>query len=285
MTAQAAPDGSMSMRKTSLVTAVSAVVFALGTGLFAQGQRATIVMRSGESHPALNIGYFDSRGLIVRTSFEQEPTFPIDQVAYIDFGGGAAPASVPAAPHAVVKKDGSVVTGTVTRIAHVSDDQSTPWNVSITTPSGPQTISSNDISRIYFSPSSTAVGTAGQAASASGVADMRVVTLDGKQQGWIPTGITVRRGQVVRFNATGQVTLSLNPGDDATPSGVQRTDPASPMPQTATGALIGRINNGRPFGIGSQTQVTMPESGQLFLGINDSSFSDNAGAFRVEISR
>jgi hypothetical protein len=229
------------------------------------------------------MGYFDSRGLIVRTSFEQEPTFPIDQVAYVDFGGGAAPAGVAGGPHAVVKKDGSVVTGTVTRIAHVSDDQSTPWNISITTPSGPQTISSNDVSRIYFSAPSSAVGTAGQVAG--GVGDVRVVTLDGKQQGWIPTGITVRRGQTLRFNASGQVTLSLNAGDNATPSGVQRTDPASPMPQTATGALIGRINNGRPFGIGNQTQVQMPESGQLFLGINDSSFSDNAGAFRVEISR
>ena len=35
------------------------------------------------------------------------------------------------------------------------------------------------------------------------------------------------------------------------------------------GALVGRIGNGEPFAIGNQTSVAMPESGQLFLGVND----------------
>jgi hypothetical protein len=57
------------------------------------------------------------------------------------------------------------------------------------------------------------------------------------------------------------------------------------MPQAFSGALIGRIGNGRPFGIGTQTQIEMPESGQLFFGINDSVLTDNDGAFQVEVRR
>ena len=51
------------------------------------------------------------------------------------------------------------------------------------------------------------------------------------------------------------------------------------------GALIGRIGNGAPFGIGNQTNVPMPASGMLFLGVNDNNFDDNSGEFRVEITR
>nr|MBA3296167.1 hypothetical protein [Acidobacteriota bacterium] len=51
------------------------------------------------------------------------------------------------------------------------------------------------------------------------------------------------------------------------------------------GALIARVGNGEAFAIGNQTTVTMPAAGQLFLGINDDGFEDNAGEFRVEIAR
>jgi hypothetical protein len=41
---------------------------------------------------------------------------------------------------------------------------------------------------------------------------------------------------------------------------------------------------GKPFAIGSiRTPVTMPQSGKLFLGINDFIFKDNAGSFLVMI--
>jgi hypothetical protein len=51
------------------------------------------------------------------------------------------------------------------------------------------------------------------------------------------------------------------------------------------GGLIGRVGyNGKPFRIGSANMpILMPKSGELFLGINDFIFGDNAGAFTVTI--
>jgi len=55
------------------------------------------------------------------------------------------------------------------------------------------------------------------------------------------------------------------------------------MPRILAGALIGRIGNGAPFPIGTQTAIPMPGAGQLFLGVNDDELSDNQGEFRVEV--
>ena len=52
-------------------------------------------------------------------------------------------------------------------------------------------------------------------------------------------------------------------------------------PRVLLGALIGRVGNGDPFGIGGQESVPMPDSGELFLGVNDANFGDNSGEFRV----
>jgi len=59
----------------------------------------------------------------------------------------------------------------------------------------------------------------------------------------------------------------------------------APLPDALAGALIGRIDNGLPFGIGNQTTITVPASGLLYLGTNDDNVSDNSGQFQVVISR
>ena len=53
------------------------------------------------------------------------------------------------------------------------------------------------------------------------------------------------------------------------------------------GGLIGRVGTtGKPFAIGNTREpLVMPKSGELFLGINDFVFGDNAGAFTVGVSR
>jgi len=56
------------------------------------------------------------------------------------------------------------------------------------------------------------------------------------------------------------------------------------LPAALAGALIGRIDNGQPFGIGDQTSVRMPASGILYLGVNDDNVSDNSGQFQVVVS-
>ena len=52
------------------------------------------------------------------------------------------------------------------------------------------------------------------------------------------------------------------------------------------GALLGRIDNRAPFGIGTQTQpLVMPASGRLMLGINDNELGDNSGFFSVVVTK
>ncbi len=102
---------------------------------------------------------------------------------------------------------------------------------------------------------------------------------------WTSTGVFVRQGQVVRFSASGQIWLSGDRNDVATPAGATggRVAPGSPVNALA-GALIGRVGNGAPFGIGNQAEVRMPDAGELWLGVNDNDVNDNRGEFRVEVS-
>jgi hypothetical protein len=99
--------------------------------------------------------------------------------------------------------------------------------------------------------------------------------------------LTVRKGETLTFNTTGEVQLSTDASDIAAPAGSksQRMAARAPLPQSYAGALIGRIGNGAPFGIGNMTTVQMPAAGQLFLGINDDDVNDNQGEFRVDIQR
>jgi hypothetical protein len=283
----------MSQRMTSRLLSIALLTLGLGLPVLAQ-QQAKIVMRSGEERLAQNIGFFDGNELIVRTSFEEEPRFPIGQVAYIDFGGGEANAVMfRGSQHAVVLRDGSVLRGQVTRIAHTNqEDPKSPYLISFRASNGlERQLAGADVSRVYFSQPTatintgrgtgrmrdTAVGTIG------GGDDVRVINVSARQQ-WTRTGLRVTRGERLGLQTSGQIRLSTT-GLTASPDGSGQNDPGAPLPQVLSGALIGRIGNGPPFGIGAQTQIEMPDSGQLILGINDSVLTDNDGAFRVEIRR
>jgi hypothetical protein len=104
---------------------------------------------------------------------------------------------------------------------------------------------------------------------------------------WTPTGIRVNFGDKLQLQISGQITLRPNdPKDVAIPQGslLQRRAPNSPMPNVLAGALIGRIDNGQPFGIGNLSSILAPASGMLYLGVNDDVVSDNTGQFMVTIS-
>ena len=113
------------------------------------------------------------------------------------------------------------------------------------------------------------------------------------QQQWTSTGITVRQGETMRFEASGEVTLNREGSLRARPNGAagNQFDRDAWLPNVPVGTLIGRIGAGefrgqragRPFVIGDRASVTMPDDGELFLGINDSNFTDNRGAFAVSI--
>jgi hypothetical protein len=103
---------------------------------------------------------------------------------------------------------------------------------------------------------------------------------------WTNTGFNVSRGQYLRFEPSGEIRLSTNGEDIARPAGAlsaRRADRAT-IPSIPVGALIGRVGNGQPFSIGDTTNAfDMPDSGRLFLGVNDDHVDDNSGNFVVKV--
>ena len=103
---------------------------------------------------------------------------------------------------------------------------------------------------------------------------------------WTNTGFNVSRGQYLRFEPSGEIRLSTNGEDMGRPAGAmsaRRADKAT-IPTIPVGALIGRIGNGQPFSIGDTTNAfDMPDSGRLFLGVNDDHVGDNSGNYVVKV--
>ena len=111
----------------------------------------------------------------------------------------------------------------------------------------------------------------------------RPTILVSAHDGWTPSGLDVRRGEMIAFRARGEVQLSADNNDRARPGGSisNRQAPNAPVRNAAAGALIGRVG-GTVFVIGDSTQsIRMPASGELFLAVNDDHFPDNQGSFEV----
>ena len=110
-------------------------------------------------------------------------------------------------------------------------------------------------------------------------------------QPFTDTGITISQGEVFSVAATG--TASHRPGFSVGPQGVAFDEGTCAEAQsrrrfTAPGlpcwSLIGRIGtSGVMFYVGPSFQVQAPVAGELFLGFNDSIYSDNSGAFTATI--
>src|SRR5262249_62294550 len=104
-------------------------------------------------------------------------------------------------------------------------------------------------------------------------------------QQWSDGGITVKKGDRVAFNTSGQISFAQ--GQTAGPDGnpvLKRNE--YPVPVLPVGGLIGRVGSGVPFPIGSNSQpIVMPNDGRLMLGVNDNEVGDNSGAFTVAVTK
>ena len=102
--------------------------------------------------------------------------------------------------------------------------------------------------------------------------------------GWVDTGIDVREGQALYFDARGEVgwAPALRSGPRGDPSSVR--NPNRPMPNRPGGSLVGRVGSGDIFFIGdARGPIRVYGSGRLFLGVNDDYVRDNQGAFSVVV--
>jgi phycobilisome linker polypeptide/uncharacterized protein DUF4214/EF hand domain-containing protein len=106
------------------------------------------------------------------------------------------------------------------------------------------------------------------------------------QNEWTDSGLRVRAGDLMLFDATGTARLSGERGDIATAAGARsgRRAPDAPLSNQPAGALIGRIDNGQPFLIGNRRSIRANSTGHLYLGVNDDYWEDNTGSFQVMVS-
>lgn len=265
-------------------TFAGAIVMALAASMVMSAQApVTLTLRSGETIAATLVD-LGGRGFEVRVA-GAERLIPKGDVAVVDFG---TPVNVQSAwfngmagQHLVVFKNGD-------RLFAEWDDVggTSPLVLRFKTAQGDRELSSNDVARIYL----VAPANIGSGVAPSGVADGTVTVP--ATVAWTSTGMNVRSGEFLRFGASGEIRWGTAPGDSATadgnPAGKTSTSlfrrlPVASMP---LGGLVGRVGNGTAFAIGTSTQpIRMPASGTLMLGINDTVFTDNSGAFQVTVTR
>ena len=110
------------------------------------------------------------------------------------------------------------------------------------------------------------------------------VRADAANNGWTNSGLVVRKGQRLRINASGRV--SLGRGRFSTPGGVNGVnDGEKLMRNEATGALIAVIgdDNDDFILIGPRREFVAQRDGVLFLGVNEGDLADNTGSYDIVI--
>ena len=286
----------MTIRNLALTLALGALALP-SFSLAQEGREATVLLRNGERVTGILEGV-ENDTVYVRASLHDQRKHSVDQVAVIDFVGGAQGlpetelSAARGGEHVVVLRDGSSLRGRFVDILGAEDQrQAANYELVFRTQGGDERREPlSNVTRIYMgnfptatvadaAPTTAATVTEGDPLPAGGI---RVPA----NQQWTETPLTVRRGDRIVFNVSGQVQLSDNAQDLANPAGAlsQRRATGSPLPQNFAGALIARVGNSEPFPIGDvTTPVTMPADGRLYLGINDDEVSDNRGEFVVQM--
>ncbi|HXE81441.1 MAG TPA: hypothetical protein VNK41_11855 [Vicinamibacterales bacterium] len=270
------------MIRRFVVASVLALAPVLLLSPAAAQESATLVLRSGERVSGSLVD-LNASGFAVRVRGELR-RFPVSEVARIEFSGdGSLPHAdqLRSGEHAVVTRSGNVFFG---RLYDISGKQ--PLILTLDTRNGGRReFQSTDVRSVHLvNPSSVGGGT-GTSGSNLTVPEGTGIAVPANQQ-WTDSGITVRQGQRVRFSARGEAQLSTDSKDRAIPQGslTGRRAANAPLPNELAGALIARVGNSQPFAISNFAELAMPESGRLYLGINDDVVSDNSGGFRVEVT-
>lgn len=274
----------------------AALVACSGIYAYAAPERATFILTNGERKSGIVAFHGDQHEnqingyLNLAQDNAKDLTFPMDQVAVIDFTG-ARPAMTEVAQlgagQMLVMRDGSVQQG---RFVNLIGGDTLLWDNAA---GQRQQFAIRDVGRVYLNPESARSvysrgrGAAGAAVATSGqLLTASPVRVDARTA-WNDTGITVNAGDRIAFTASGQIQFGQGAGQIADPNGNPAERRANyPDPTVPVGALLGRIGNGAPFAIGMQTQaLVMPASGRLMLGVNDNELNDNGGFYAVTVTK
>ena len=323
---------------------IATVALAACSGMYVlAAERATFILTDGERKSGPVVFHGDQHENLINGYLNlgvdggKDLTFPMGQVAVIDFVGGT-PASSElaqlASGHMLVMRNGGVQQG---RFVNLIGGDTLQWE---NTSGQRQQFAVRDVTRIYLNPQSARIafnytpppvvadnagasgnsgnsngsnntgrtgsttrsrgnpsgstnsgnaqssGTARDSRNGQGGGSAATIRVEATQE-WTDTGIVVNEGDRVVFGASGQIQYARGAGQVSTPDGNPgETRARKPESNLPVGALIGRVGNRAPFGIGTQTQpLVMPGAGRLMLGVNDSDRGDNSGYFTVTVTR
>ena len=272
-----------------------AFVLALSPVTMAQepGDRATVQMRDGTKVEG-RIEELAGGTLFLRVSQHDQRRISVADIALIDKKGDAS--GLPdteirqarGAEHVLLLAGGSSVKGRLVTIkgGEGSGDAGPRTYVFRSADGSERQYGPGEVARIYLGSYPFDAAVSGHAADVTPTSVPSGGVRVPATATWVSTGLNVRKGDWVTFNTTGEVQLSDSSSDRARSAGSSRVARLAPLPNVNAGALIGRIGmNGQPFGIGDQASVPMPDSGVLYLSVNDDERGDNAGEFIVVASR
>jgi hypothetical protein len=267
------------MGKRVSVAFVAAVLMAVTASLAAT--QVTVILKSGDRVKGNLVDI--SREEFVLRVLGAERRFERGEVAVLDFSGAPIPEAeasrIREGRALVILRDGGSFYGVLYGIGGTS-----PLRFAFGAQEGDREVHADQVARIYFSRWEGASQPTPDAPHLDPGGEGTPIPAN---PCWTNTGRSVRKGQRVTFNGTGEIQLSADRNDIAGVAGSRtgRTAPNAPLPGALAGALIGRVGNSRPFGIGDQKiALGMPAAGQLFLGINDDHCADNRGQFKVQIN-
>jgi len=285
---------------------LAAVAAFLAVALVSAFADVTIITKNGERHSG-QLAYHAGSGDLGVNAGGREQMFPFDDIAVLAFtGGDPSKEELEKLPtsdnppererHMLVLKSGETIKG---KYHGFDGDQLTfdVWNSSGSTDR--RTIKLSDVARLYVSASgarnvfntvlSGGSSTASTSTSNRGGRRWEGTPVEIKvesNRAWTDTGLLVNQGDRVRFSTSGDIKVDpqITTGPDGSTALAGRsTYPVKDMP---VGGLIGRVGNGAPFAIGTNSNpITMPATGRLSLGVNDDKFTDNSGWFTVKIQR
>jgi hypothetical protein len=269
------------------VAAAAAFAASLGFTAIAAADNVTALLRNGD-RVAGRFDGFNNGQVYIDVSDTDERKIPVGDVVLLDFVGGAQGlpetelSQARGDEHVLLLKSGAATKGRLVTFEGTDRD---PMVIFRSASGEERRVRTSEVGRLYLGRYPGAAPAGGNPTVTTTTPQAGAVTVNANRA-WTSTGITVTKGQVVTLQSSGEVQLSPDGADTATLGGSKqgRRLTNGPLPGALAGALIGRVGNGRAFGIGDQPTLTMPESGLLYLGVNDDNVADNNGAFTVTVT-
>jgi len=214
----------------------------------------------------------ENRVIVLKAGFQRKLVFSRSEIISMRFRP-EIPVKLPEGEEGVILADGSILKG-----SPVWMDEKTFW-IGLEDQKRKR-VELKKVTFIQFANSKDAMRIS--AASRNSITSRVNVSA---AKNWTNSSLTVKKGQQIWFTVGDYTDCNCgNSLQAATVDGIPNSaNASSPVPSANLCSLIGKIGEeGKPFEVGlRKTAVIAEESGNLYLGVNDSSLKDNTGKFDV----